>query len=51
MMKIAALASGRNTPSTRFRIRQHLELLRNAVLGVSEYMPVNRQNSVITPPD
>lgn len=38
-IKVAALSSGRNVPSTRFRIRQHIEPLRRAGIYVREYVP------------
>jgi len=39
MIKVAALTSGRNVPSARFRVRQHIEPLRNSGIHVSEYIP------------
>lgn len=39
MIKVAALTSGRNVPSTRFRIRQHIEPLQKAGIDVREYVP------------
>ncbi|MDP2880793.1 MAG: glycosyltransferase family 4 protein [Azonexus sp.] len=38
-MRVAALTSGHNTPSARFRIRQHLPNLRSAGVDVREYCP------------
>lgn len=38
-MKVAALTSGLNIPSARFRVRQYLPHLRLAGLDVSEYCP------------
>lgn len=39
MIKVAALTSGKNVPSTRFRIRQHIERLQRAGIDVREYAP------------
>lgn len=39
IIKVAALTSGKNVPSTRFRIRQHIEPLRNFGIDVREYVP------------
>ncbi|WP_019451249.1 glycosyltransferase family 4 protein [Cupriavidus sp. BIS7] len=38
-MKIAALTSGLNVPSARFRVRQYLPALRRGGLDVTEYCP------------
>lgn len=38
-MKIAALTSGKHTPSTRFRIRQHGNNLQESGITVREYIP------------
>lgn len=38
MIKVAALTSGVNVPSTRFRVRQHIGPLREAGICVREYM-------------
>lgn len=40
MIKVAALTSGVNVPSTRFRVRQHIGPLREAGVCVREYMPL-----------
>ncbi len=40
MIKVAALTSGKNVPSTRFRVRQHIEPLRKAGINVREYIPI-----------
>ena len=39
MIRVAALTSGQNVPSTRFRIRQYIEPLHKAGIHVSEYIP------------
>jgi glycosyltransferase involved in cell wall biosynthesis len=39
MMRVAALTSGRNVPSARFRVRQHIELLRGMGIDVTESTP------------
>lgn len=39
MIKVAALTSGKNVPSSRFRVRQHIEPLRNAGIDVYEFVP------------
>src|SRR5215467_11802628 len=44
MLKIAALTSGRNAPSTRFRVRQHIESLRPFDIDVAEYCPAINKN-------
>ena len=38
-MKIAAITSGLNIPSARFRIRQHLSLLQDKGIEINEYRP------------
>lgn len=38
-VRVTALTSGRNTPSARFRIRQHIPGLRSAGVDVREYCP------------
>ena len=45
MLRIAALTSGRSTPSARFRVRQHLPMLRSAGLDVREYCPTINQGA------
>ncbi|MBN1309936.1 MAG: glycosyltransferase family 4 protein [Anaerolineae bacterium] len=40
MIKVAALTSGQNTPSSRFRVRQHIELLHGLGVQVQEYAPL-----------
>lgn len=40
MVRVAALTSGRNVPSARFRVRQHLEPLRVAGVEVREHVPL-----------
>jgi len=44
-LRVAALTSGRNTPSARFRVRQHLPNLRKAGLNVCEYCPAINQGA------
>ncbi len=39
MIKVAALTSGKNVPSARFRVRQHIEPLKKAGIHVREYIP------------
>ena len=39
MIKVAALTSGRNLPSTRFRVRQYIEALKQYGIVVDEYIP------------
>ena len=39
MIKVAALTSGKHTPSARFRIRQHILPLRRAGIHVREFLP------------
>lgn len=39
MIKVAALTSGQNVPSARFRIRQHIVPLRSRGIHVREYVP------------
>jgi glycosyltransferase involved in cell wall biosynthesis len=40
MIDIAALTSGKNTPSTRFRIRQHIKELYEYNINITEYIPL-----------
>lgn len=40
IIKVAALTSGKNVPSTRFRIRQHIDSLQKAGIDVCEYVPM-----------
>ena len=40
MIKVAALTAGRKVPSTRFRVRQHIDSLHKYGIEVREYMPV-----------
>lgn len=40
MINVAALTSGKNVPSARFRVRQHIEPLKRAGICVREYIPV-----------
>lgn len=44
-MRVAALTSGRSTPSARFRVRQHLPNLRKAGLDAREYCPAVNQGA------
>lgn len=39
MISVAALTSGRRTPSSRFRVRQHIPPLRELDVVVKEYVP------------
>ncbi len=39
MIRVAAITSGKNVPSARFRIRQHIFPLREAGVEVREYVP------------
>jgi glycosyltransferase involved in cell wall biosynthesis len=40
MIKITALTSGKNVPSARFRVRQHIAPLRSRGIYIREYSPV-----------
>ena len=40
MITVAALTSGKNVPSSRFRIRQHREPLQRLGINVREYIPL-----------
>jgi len=40
MIKVAALTSGGNVPSARFRVRQHIVPLKSRGIHVREYIPV-----------
>ena len=44
MIRVAALTGGRNTPSTRFRIRQHIPSLQSQGIQVTEYCPFISQH-------
>jgi len=39
MVEVAALTSGRNVPSARFRVRQHIEPLKRVGIRVREFVP------------
>jgi len=39
MIRVAALTSGKNTPSARYRVRQHIPLLGESNINVDEYNP------------
>ena len=39
MLRVAALTSGRNTPSSRFRVRQHIGALSRSGIDVREFTP------------
>jgi glycosyltransferase involved in cell wall biosynthesis len=39
MIRVAALTSGRHTPSTRYRVRQHIAFLTAYGIAVREYLP------------
>ena len=45
VMRVAAVTSGRATPSARFRVRQHLPNLCKAGLDVREYCPAINQGA------
>lgn len=49
-MKVAALTSGVNVPSARFRVRQHLPYLKRAGLDVTEYCPLLSQTARLPGP-
>lgn len=49
MIRVAALTSGRNVPSTRFRVRQHIEPLRAQGFEVREYTPAINKYSLPRP--
>lgn len=40
MIKVAAITSGRHTPSSRYRIRQHIHTLQKSGIFVREYLPI-----------
>lgn len=40
MIKVAAITSGENVPSSRFRIRQYIPLLSDSGIEVKEYVPL-----------
>lgn len=44
MIQVAALTSGRNVPSSRFRVRQHISPLKMAGIEVKEYAPIISKN-------
>ncbi len=51
MIKVTALTSGRNHPSSRFRLRQFVEPLRNFEIDVCERYPiVNKYHTMRIPP-
>ena len=39
MIRVAALTSGKHTPSTRYRVRQHINFLAHYGIAVREYLP------------
>jgi glycosyltransferase involved in cell wall biosynthesis len=45
MVEVAALTCGRDVPSTRFRVRQHVPLLAEAGVRVREYLPAIRRDA------
>jgi glycosyltransferase involved in cell wall biosynthesis len=47
IQRVAALTSGYDTPSARFRIRQHLPLLYEAGIDVQEYIPAIDKNAPV----
>jgi len=51
MIKVTALTSGRNVPSSRFRVRQFIEPLANLGIQVSEYpLRLRKYTPNISPP-
>ncbi|MGK7943685.1 MAG: glycosyltransferase family 4 protein [Microcystaceae cyanobacterium] len=47
MIKVAALTSGQNVPSTRFRVRQHINSLQELGIKVDEYFPqINKSEAL-----
>ncbi|MCA1706728.1 MAG: glycosyltransferase family 4 protein [Actinobacteria bacterium] len=49
MIKVAALTSGQNVPSSRFRIRQHIVPLGRAGVSIKEYIPaISKYSSLPT---
>lgn len=50
LLKVAALTSGKDTPSARFRLRQHFENLRKAGIVVQEYCPSINQGARVPGP-
>jgi glycosyltransferase involved in cell wall biosynthesis len=52
MINVAALTSGKNLPSTRFRIRQHIQPLHDFSIEVKEFCPViNKYKAIPGKPD
>jgi hypothetical protein len=47
MIKVAALTSGHSVPSARFRVRQHIEPLKNLGIQVREYIPKIDKNQFV----
>lgn len=51
MIKVTALTSGKDHPSSRFRVRQFIEPLKNFEIDVSEHYPlVNKYHTMRLPP-
>jgi hypothetical protein len=48
MIKVAALTSGKNLPSARFRVRQHIEALKSYQIHVDEYVPITGKGRKIS---
>jgi len=44
MIKVAALTSGKNVPSARFRVRQHISSLNSYNVDVKEFIPAINKN-------
>jgi glycosyltransferase involved in cell wall biosynthesis len=47
MIRVAALTSGKNTPSARFRVRQHIKSLLSCDIQVDEYIPLIERGSKV----
>ncbi|WP_347605950.1 hypothetical protein [Trichormus azollae] len=48
MIKVAALTSGTNTPSSCFQVRQHIEPLKKLVIQVKEHIPNIDKNKFVS---
>jgi glycosyltransferase involved in cell wall biosynthesis len=47
VIRVAALTSGRNTPSSRFRVRQHIDALFSRGVNVKEFVPLIEKYRVL----
>lgn len=47
MLKITALTSGKNTPSSRFRVRQYINILRKYDVNVEESIPWIEKDTLV----